>query len=207
MKKKFSGRGFISLTVFWSFIIESVTGVVLYIIPTGRISRWTNWELLGLDHSGWVELHIIFGYVFLIFAVIHIINNWKPICFYIKRKVQAGMKIRKELLASLILCSVLTAGTLLNMAPFQAVIDLGESIKKTWPGGESTPIASHSERMTFAEFSKESGIDLHTALDKMETAGYYVGDSEILIAELTQKYGLAPIEIHEIITECVNENE
>ncbi len=204
MKKKFSGRGFISLSIFWSFIIETVSGLVLYIIPQGRISRWTSWNLWGLNHSDWVEIHTIFGYVFLIFAVFHIINNWKPITFYIKRKVRDGVKMRRELMVSLLLCLAMTTGILMNWPPFQAVIDLGDTIKKSWPGGTSNPIASHAERMTFEEFARESETGIQTALNRMQKAGYKLENAQISIESVVKKYGLAPIEIHRIITEGKN---
>jgi hypothetical protein len=201
MKKKFSARGFIALSLFWSFIVETISGLVLYIIPQGRISRWTNWKLLGMNHSDWVELHTIFGYIFLFFAVFHIVYNWKPIIFYIKRKVHTGIRMRRELIISLLLCGILTAGTLLNWAPFQAVIDLEDSIKKAWPGGASNPIASHAERMKFIEFAHESSVPVQTAQERMQKAGYVLENYQVEIKTLTKKYGLAPIEIHRIITD------
>jgi hypothetical protein len=206
MKKGFSQRGFVALSLFWSFIIESISGLVLYVIPQGRISRWTNWKLIGLNHSDWVELHTIFGYVFLIFAVIHIAYNWKPIVYYIKRKVRNGIKMRKELVISLLLCSVITAGTLLNWAPFQSVIVLEDTIKKAWPGGTSNPVASHAERLSFADFARESGVELETARERMEKAGYPLKTDQILIRDLTRNFGLAPIDIYEIITHNIKKN-
>ncbi len=106
---------------------------------------------------------------------------------------------------SLLLCGILTAGSLLNWAPFQAVIDLEDGIKKAWPGGTSNPIASHAERMKFMEFASESNVPVQTALERMQKAGYVIENQKVEIRILTKKYGLAPIEIHRIITD--NENE
>ena len=194
-------RGFISLSVFWSFIIEFVSGLVLYIAPTGSVSRWTNLRVLGLNHSDWVELHTIFGYVLLFFAAIHIIYNWKPIISYIKRKIHGGIRLRKEMIISLLLCSVLSAGIIFNMAPFQAFLDLEDTIRKSWPGAASDPIASHAERLTFEEFILETDVDLRKAIEKMENVGYRLENTEILISEIMKEYDLAPIDIYEIVTE------
>jgi hypothetical protein len=207
LKKELSRRGFIALSVFWSFIVETISGLVLYIVPQGSVSRWTNWKLLGLNHSDWVALHTIFGYIFLFFAVFHIVYNWKSIMYYIERKVQHGIEMPKELILSLFLCVVLTAGILLNWAPFRAVLNLEDTIKKSWPGGTSTPIASHAERMTFEEFARESNVGLQTALNRMHEAGYKLEESRVLIINVTKKYGLAPIEIHQIITKEVKSGE
>jgi hypothetical protein len=194
-------RSFISLSLFWSFVIEFVSGLVLYITPTGSVSRWTNLKVLGLNHSDWVELHTIFGYVLLFFAAVHIIYNWKPIISYIKRKIHGGMRLRKEMIISLLLCSVLSAGIIFNMAPFQAVLDLEDTIRNSWPGAASDPIASHAERLTFEEFILETDINLLEAVEKMENLGYRLENKEILISEIMTEYDLAPIEIYEIVTE------
>lgn len=204
MRKRFSVRGLISLSVFWSFLVEAVSGLVLYIKPQGRISRWTHWKLLGMNHSDWVDIHTIFGYVFLIFAVLHIVNNWKSIRFYIRRKIKTGIELRREMKVSAAVCLILIAGTVMNWAPFQGIMNLGDMIKESWPGAASTPIASHAERMSFAEFAEESEISLETALSKMKKSGYEIKDPSIRIEEVTKKYGLAPIDIHNIITEKIN---
>jgi hypothetical protein len=200
-KKKLNLRGLISLSVFWSFIIEFISGLVLYIAPTGSVSRWTNLKVIGLNHSDWVKLHTIFGYVFLFFAFIHIIYNWKPIVSYLQRKIHGGMRLRKEMIISVLLCSVLSAGIIFNLAPFQAVLDLGDTIRQSWPGASSEPIASHAERLTFEEFILEANVEIREAIKKMENVGYRLESKEILISEIMKEYDLAPIDIHRIITQ------
>lgn len=198
---KLNIRGFISLSVFWSFIIVFISGLILYVAPTGSVARWTNLKVLGLTHKQWVELHTIFGYVLLFFAAVHIIYNWKPIVSYIKSKIHGGMRLRKEMIISLLLCSVLSAGIIFNMAPFQAVLDLKDTIRKSWPGAAGDPIASHAERLTFEEFILKTDVDLRKAIEKMENVGYRLENTEILISKIMQEYDLAPIDIYEIVTE------
>jgi len=87
-KKKFKFRAFTALIMLWSLIIETVSGVVLYIVPPGRIAHWTNWELWSLNKEGWEAIHTIFGYLFLIFACIHIYYNWKSILNYVRKRLK-----------------------------------------------------------------------------------------------------------------------
>ncbi|MBE0460642.1 MAG: DUF4405 domain-containing protein, partial [Candidatus Aminicenantes bacterium] len=61
-------RAFISLSILWSFLVEAISGIVLYITPVGRVANWTNWKFLGLTKQNWEAIHTIFGYVFLLFA-------------------------------------------------------------------------------------------------------------------------------------------
>ena len=55
-KKQFNVRGFISLLTACSFILMSVTGIVLYFTPQGRIAFWTNWKFIGLTKTVWISM-------------------------------------------------------------------------------------------------------------------------------------------------------
>ena len=76
-KKKFSWRGWTTFVVTISFIVDIISGVVLYIAPPGRIAHWTNWTVWGFDKEEWGAIHTIFGYVLLIIVGIHLYYNWK----------------------------------------------------------------------------------------------------------------------------------
>lgn len=42
-----SWRSFTALVVTWAFLILMVTGLVLYIVPHGRVAYWVHWSLAG----------------------------------------------------------------------------------------------------------------------------------------------------------------
>jgi len=138
MKKRFNFRSFTALVIFWSFIMETISGVVLYIVPPGRVANWTNWKLLGLTKDAWGAVHTIFGLVFLIFALIHIYKNWKPLLNYMKTKIKAGLKARQELAVSLLLTLVVGVATVAGVPPFSSIMDWGEKIKE-FLGGNYRP--------------------------------------------------------------------
>jgi len=53
-EKKFYWKSFNSFGLLYSFIIMSLTGLVLYITPPGWIANWTTWILIGLDKEEWI---------------------------------------------------------------------------------------------------------------------------------------------------------
>ncbi len=55
IKNKHSSRSLIAFMVTWSFAVLTVTGIVLYIVPQGRIAYWTLWSFLGLSKDQWGE--------------------------------------------------------------------------------------------------------------------------------------------------------
>ena len=60
-KNKQSTRAVIAFLVTWSFAVLTVTGLMLYVIPQGRVAYWIQWSLLGLGKEGWRDVLILFG--------------------------------------------------------------------------------------------------------------------------------------------------
>jgi hypothetical protein len=128
-----------SLSLGFSFLIMSYTGVILYIAPHGRIAKWIDWHFLGLDKTQYQELHITSMVTFLVFGILHIYYNWKPIISYMKDSTKKISFTKKEFLIALLLNILFIVGTLTSIQPFKGFIDMGETIKEIW-GESSTEI-------------------------------------------------------------------
>lgn len=115
--KKFNFRAMISFLVTASFIIVLLTGIMLYISPSGRIAREANWNIFGITKWQLISLHDIFGYFLAIIAVIHLYFNWKIFLSYIKNK----MVLKKELILAIIVILIILFGTLKGIFPFSLI--------------------------------------------------------------------------------------
>lgn len=198
-KNRFKFRAFTALIILWSFIVENVTGIVLYIVPPGRIAHWTNWKLWGFTKEQWAALHTIFGYIFLIFAVIHIYYNWKAILNYIKQKIKAGLRMRMELAVSLILTILVFIATAISIPPFSTVMDFGEKMKNSWEESRQEPFVPHAELMSFDEFTQQIGISKHRALEIFENKGIAVQDTNNLMKDIAADNNTSPVALYEIL--------
>jgi hypothetical protein len=196
---KFRFRAFTALMMFWSFVIETISGIILYIVPPGRIANWTNWKLWGLTKHQWAAAHTILGYVFLVFAVLHIVYNWRPILNYSKRKIQAGLKIRKELLVSFLVSLLITVLTLMNVPPFGSIMTLGENLKNSWEENKSEPFIPHAELFSLEQFIDEVGISKADALKILEDEGIRVRDGSQIIVEIAEDNNISPVDIYNIL--------
>ena len=49
-------RGLISLLTAMSFLIMSISGIVLFIVPQGRIANWIDWRFLALTKGQWGDM-------------------------------------------------------------------------------------------------------------------------------------------------------
>ena len=209
MKKiKFKFRAFTALIVLWSFIIENVTGIVLYIVPPGRIAHWTNWKLWGFTKEQWGALHTIFGYLFLIFAVIHIYYNWKAIMNYIKQKIKAGLRMRVELGISLVLIILVFVATAISLPPFSTVMDFGTKMKNSWEESRQEPFIPHAESMNIEEFTKQIGMPMERAEKILKNNGIIVRDTSSTIQDIAKDNNTSPVALYEILkTELPSEEK
>jgi hypothetical protein len=198
-KPKFRFRAFTALIVLWSFVIETVSGIVLYVVPPGRIAYWTNWKLWGMTKDDWAALHTIFGYVFLIFAVVHILYNWKPILSYIKKKVRTGLKARLELTTSLVISLVVTIATLAGLPPFSTVMDIGENLRYSWQESQREPFMAHAELLSFTEFANQIGVSEARAQEILGGRGIVVDDPEDVLKDIAARNDVSPSELYEIV--------
>jgi hypothetical protein len=101
-QSRFSYRVLTSFFVTFDFLILLVTGVVLYMVPPGRVANWTNWELMGLSKDQWTSVHILSALLFLLVSILHLIFNWKPFKHYFYHKLQGIHRLRELSLALLI---------------------------------------------------------------------------------------------------------
>ena len=127
---RFKFRSFISLTLFFSFLILSLSGFALYIKPEGDIAHWIAWKFIGISKSGWEGFHALFSLFFLIFALIHLCFNWKVLLNYLKDKFSKGLTLKKELLSSIFIVILLLICTIMQWQPFWKIAEWRQGFKK-----------------------------------------------------------------------------
>jgi len=188
------------LCLFWSLVLETVSGIVLYIVPPGRIANWTNWKLWGFTKQEWGAIHTIFGYVFLIFAVIHLVYNWKVILFYIKKKVKTGLKMRLELTVSVVVALLILVATYTAIPPFGTIMDIGEDLKNSWDESRAEPFQPHAEDLTFRDFTERINMPLAEARRILEKTGIKIEDDAAVMKDIAAEHHVAPSHIYDLLT-------
>ncbi len=205
-------RRITSLSLGFSFLIMGFTGIVLYIVPHGRIARWMDWHLFGLDKTQYQALHTTSMIVFLAFGILHIYYNWKPIVNYMKDSTQKISFTKKEFLIALFLNLFFVVGTLFQIQPFKGFLDLGESIKSSWEERSiSTSKVNDNEekimppperlnRRTLRELSDMGNIDLNKAVKILEARGLDNIDPETRIKEISEQLNMDKTEVYKLLT-------
>ena len=195
----FKTRGFVSFTLTLSFIILSLSGIVLYIMPHGRVAYWINWKIAGLSKDDWDAVHTIIGFAFMLTAAVHFYLNWTAFMSYLKSKVQKGIQLKKELAVSVIFSGIIIVGTLWDIPPFSTVMDIGESIKESWGTNiERAPIP-HAELMTLENFIQNLGLSSEKVINNLESYGIKIESTDETLKSIASRYNMSPRELYRII--------
>ncbi len=116
MKFKWNWRVLVSYFLLFAAAILLISGIALFVAPSGRIARTTGWEFLGLTKTQWEEIHTVFGYAGAIFGLFHLLLNWRCLVGYLRRRVR-WIQVRPEFLLAVILGLIAGIGAVLGWFP------------------------------------------------------------------------------------------
>ena len=178
----------------------SITGLVLYIVPAGRIAYWTNWELIGLTKTGWDNVHILSSILFIVAGGFHIYLNWKPLMNYFKSKARKGVKLRRELAISSIVAVWVTVSAIWPFPPLSYLLDFNEWLKESWiVRDEYEPPFGHAELLSLKTFTKKMEIDLGKATQELKANGIIFDSAEETLEDIGKNNDIAPMNLYLLI--------
>lgn len=168
---KFSLRKTASLTALLSFAVLAGTGIVLFLVPQGRVAFWSEWKLWRLTKENWAALHILLSLLFLVAGVIHIVLNWGPIVSYLRDRGKGMRVLTAESAVAAVLTLVFTTGALAGVAPFRWVMDFNTTVKDQASRTYGEPPYGHAEQSSLKTFSERVGLDLTQAMALLKAGG------------------------------------
>jgi len=199
MNEKIVIKKIISLTLAFSFLVMSITGIMLYIVPKGKIAYWANWEMLGLTKQQYGNIHITSMILFLVVTIWHIYYNWKPLLSYLKNSTKQITLFKKELLIALTLNVLFVGGTLMGIQPFQSVLDINDGIKTYWEEQYGSPPYGHAEESSLQSFSQRIRVNSPKALELLKSKGIVVESTSQTLLQIAEKNGISPKDIYNAI--------
>ena len=195
----FNWRAFFSVLSALSFIGMVFTGVILFVVPPGRIANWTGWTLLGLTKHQWIGLHDWSSIIFIFAAVFHIYLNWKPLVSYFKSKVSKAFAFRVEWVVALVICGVVLIGTLGDITPFSSLLVWNENIKHSWDDPRQQAPIAHAELLSLTELAEQvRGVELETIIANLKAKGIVVESADVVLGELAEKNNMTPLNLYNI---------
>ncbi len=192
-------RKITSLTALASFSALILTGIILYIVPAGRVAYWSNWKLWGLSKTDWGNVHINLGFLLLISILLHLYYNWKPMISYMKNRAKQVRVFTPDFNVALILTAVVVGGTLAGVPPMSSIINLGAAITEKANLQYGEPPYGHAELSPLADFVAKVKIDLDESLENLKAAGIKVESSTQTMEEIAHTNAVSPQKIYAIM--------
>jgi len=192
-------KGFASLLTTFSFVVMTVSGILLFIVPQGRVAEWTDWSLFGLSKSDWGNIHITTSLMFLISGAYHIWCNWRTLVNYFTSKRESRLFMRREIAISAVVTLFFVVGAVYQAPPLSYVLTLNNAIKMAWVvDKDHEPPIGHAELLTMKSFTKKLQIDLGRATAVLRDNGVTFTETESL-AVIAKHYDIAPVQIYQLI--------
>ncbi|MBF0207565.1 MAG: DUF4405 domain-containing protein [Oligoflexia bacterium] len=198
--EKIDLRKLSSLILFFSGAVLTFSGVVLYITPAGRITYWNDWILLGLSKTDYISLHTTISYLFLAFAIIHIIYNWGIIYSYLKNKKFKKLLVSTNAMLAIFITATFTFGTYLKVVPFQTIINVGEIFKSKWLGEYAEPPYGHAELSSIKVLAERTNLELTKVEFNLHSKGIKYSSLDESLLDIARKNYISPRELYSIMS-------
>ncbi len=188
-------RRITSLTALLSFILLSITIIVLYIVPQGRVAYWADWRLWGLTKGQWGNIHINIGLLFLLSIFLHIFYNWRALLNYFRNKARRIKGLSREFNAALVLTCLFTVGTYFEVAPFAWILEFNDHIKDQAAAKYGEPPYGHAELSTLKAFAAKTKIDLAAGMDRLKQADIVIKDENQTLTDIALINKVSPQQV------------
>jgi hypothetical protein len=193
-------RPFVSLLTTFSFLLMAISGLVLYVVPKGRVAYWTDWRLFGLSKTQWGDLHIIATLVFFAVSIFHIYLNWRQLVGYLSRKLAGRLKHRRELGVSLLLTFWIALAGVLPHPPFSLLIDLNGRIKDAWVTSKRhEPPFGHAEELALDTFCQKLRIPLAKAMATLRKKRIKLSSKKQRLLDIARANHITPMTLYGMI--------
>lgn len=203
-RKPFNMRAMTAFMVTAAFLFCGVTGIVLFAVPQGRIANWVDWRLLGLLREHWAQVHLVFGLLFLIFGIIHLVPyNWPTFKAYLAARRQGRLDFRRprrELVAGLAVTLLLAAGSIAAVPPFSQLFAFNAWVKDAWVAGpEYQPPFGHAEELSLVSFAKRMNMDLEAATAVLKARGLAFAGPQESLGRIAKANGMSAMDLYMLV--------
>ena len=193
-------RGLISLLTALSFLIMATSGLILFIVPQGRIASWVDWRFLGLAREQWGDMHISTSLLFVLAGVWHTAINWRALVGYFRDRTRKTVALKGELAVAALMTVFFTVGAVYKIPPVSYVLALNETVKSAWvrtPADE--PVVAHGELLAFSAFAKKADIPLDAALAELRRQGVRVAGPDEKLIDIARNNDTSPAALYQRI--------
>ncbi|MGC8768129.1 DUF4405 domain-containing protein [Calditerrivibrio sp.] len=192
-------RKIVSLTTLWSFIGMTLTGIVLFIVPEGRVAYWADLHIIGLTKDQWGDLHTTISALFMISGLLHTYLNWNAIILYFKSKAKKIVVFTPSFIISTIIFLVFIFGTYYKISPFNDLLVLSDKVKESWRDKVGTPPYPHAELSKLSELCKKEGLDINVVVQILKDNNVQFSSVDEKFLDISRKNKLSPSSLWDLV--------
>lgn len=197
--RPFAWRAFVSLVVALAFVVLGTTGIALYMTPPGRVANWSGWTLAGLTKADWQAVHMVFGFLFVAAGAFHLFYNWRVLLAYLRSRVDAGRRYRRELAWATATGLALVVASVADIPPVSVVADGRERLANLWATDATEPPIAHAELMTVERLAASLNLTTQTAIERLGARGV-AATADVTLAKVAEREGVTPQSLYTTIT-------
>jgi len=198
-KNVFQGRRFISLVLFFSFVLLAFSGLALYLRPEGSIASWTDWSMLGINKKGWEGVHTLFCITFLLAAAVHLAFNWKHLLCYLSGGIYRNRGRIKELVAAAGLVITVLALAILRIPPASKVMQWRTAIKEGTVVIKIQPPESNFSKRSLKEILPFLGVSIDQISKILKAEGIVVTSFDESLEKIARQNRMSPQNLYGLI--------
>lgn len=205
-----SFRKIVSLTTVLSFLVMCYTGLILIIVPEGRVAHWSDWRLLGLNKTQYGELHTAISLLFFIFSILHIYFNWKAIMQYLKNKAKKFVLFTPNFVVALIITGLVFMGSYYKVSPFSDLFEWQLDVDNYWADKYGEPPFGRAELVGLKSFAKKVGLDFGKVAEILQSKGIKYNSPDETLLQISKMNKITPQDIYLLIKDAkigADENE
>jgi len=193
-------RSLTSLSVMAGFLIMSISGVMAFVNPQGRIAYWTDWSMLGLTKEQWGDIHILSSLLFVVAGIVHIYYNWRPLMNYLGQKAASGRKHKREIAVTILLSLVIVASAVWKIPPLSYLLDLNAYVKELWVVHKDyEPPFGHAELLSLKVFCQKTNIPLDAAVAALKEKKLSAVEPDRLLKDIARANDTSPMILYRYI--------
>ncbi len=129
---RFYLRAFVSMVMIASLLVFTLTGLALFVSPSGQMAQTIDWRLLALSKGQWETVHIAFGFLWMPLAALHLVFNWRVVRGYVRDRARRAFVWRRELLAASAVTVLLTVAAVFELPPVAQLMAVEDAFGDLW---------------------------------------------------------------------------
>ena len=196
-------RGVVDLLLLVVFVVIGLTGIGLYLAPSGRIAESIGWTFLGLDKDALTAIHTYLGFVMIGLVALHLIIGFKSMVTMLRMGLK---KSRVKGVAALIIPLLLIGAGYQAFAYYTGEGDSEIGTTDDYYTVENSTAVYITGTMmkyyTVQELADNYGVSVDALIQELEKRGIRASPDEKL-AEIEYEYNLDREEFKAMLEEII----